>query len=72
MRIDLLEAFGLEPKIIPILKQKYGETLLPIQEKAFTDHMILRGGNFLISAVTSSGKTLSVRSRQGSPNISSG
>jgi helicase len=58
MRIDLLEAFGLEPKIIAILKQKYGETLLPIQEKAFKDHMILRGGNFLISAVTSSGKTL--------------
>jgi helicase len=58
MRIDLLEAFGLEPKIITVLKQKYGETLLPIQEKAFKDHLILRGGNFLISAVTSSGKTL--------------
>jgi len=58
MRIDLLEAFGLEPKIIDVLKSKYDAELLPIQERAFRDHLILRGGNFLISAVTSSGKTL--------------
>ncbi len=58
MRIDLLEAFGLEPKIIDVLKNKYDAELLPIQERAFRDHLILRGGNFLISAVTSSGKTL--------------
>jgi len=58
MRIDLLEAFGLEPKIIDVLKSKYDAELLPIQERAFRDHLILRGGNFLISAVTSAGKTL--------------
>lgn len=58
MRIDLLEAFGLEPKIIDVLKSKYDAELLPIQERAFRDNLILRGGNFLISAVTSSGKTL--------------
>jgi helicase len=58
MRIDLLEAFGLDPKVIAILKEKYGAELLPIQERAFKEYQILNGGNFLISAVTSSGKTL--------------
>jgi len=58
MRIDLLEAFGLDPNVIAILKEKYGAQLLPIQERAFKEYQILNGGNFLISAVTSSGKTL--------------
>jgi len=58
MRIDLLEAFGLDPNVIAILKEKYGAELLPIQERAFKEHQILNGGNFLLSAVTSSGKTL--------------
>jgi len=58
MRIDLLEAFGLDPKVIAILKEKYGAELLPIQERAFKEYQILGGGNFLLSAVTSSGKTL--------------
>ncbi|HLA28230.1 MAG TPA: DEAD/DEAH box helicase [Syntrophales bacterium] len=58
MRIDLLEAFGLELKIINILKRKYGDNLLPLQDKSFKEHQIMRGGNFLVSAVTSSGKTL--------------
>jgi helicase len=58
MRIDLLEAFGLDPNVIAILKRKYGERLLPIQERAFKECQILNGGNFLVSAVTSSGKTL--------------
>jgi len=58
MRIDLLEAFGLDPNVIAILKEKYGAELLPIQERAFKEYQILNGSNFLISAVTSSGKTL--------------
>jgi len=32
MRIDLFEAFGLDPNIITILKGKYGEMLLHIQQ----------------------------------------
>jgi len=58
MRFDLLEAFGLDPNIISILKGKYGPDLLPIQEKAFKENQILAGGNFIIFAVTSAGKTL--------------
>ena len=54
MRIDLLEAFGLDPNVIAILKRKYREQLLPIQERAFKEYQILNGGNFLVSAVTSS------------------
>jgi hypothetical protein len=34
MRIDLLEAFGMDPNVIAILKEKYGAELLPIQERA--------------------------------------
>ena len=30
MRIDLLEAFGLDPNVIAILKEKHGTELLPI------------------------------------------
>jgi len=58
MRFDLLEAYGLDPEIIHLLKEKYGPDLLPIQEKAFKEHQILAGGNFIIFAVTSAGKTL--------------
>ena len=58
MKFDLLEAFGLDPGIISILKAKYGPELLPIQEKAFKEQHILSGGNFIIFAVTSAGKTL--------------
>ena len=58
MRFDLLEAYGLDLKVIEILKEKYGPELLPIQKKAFKDEQILNGGNFIIFAVTSAGKTL--------------
>ncbi len=58
MRFDLLEAFDLDPNIIAILKQKYGPELLPIQEKAIKERHILSGGNFIIFAATSAGKTL--------------
>ncbi len=58
MRIDLLEPFRLDPKVIAIMKEKYGAELLPIQERAFKEYQIHNGGSFLISAVTSSGKTL--------------
>ena len=58
MRIDLLEAFGLDPNVIAILKRKYGERLLLIQERAFKECRILNGGNFLVFAIASSGKTL--------------
>lgn len=51
MRIDLFEAFGLDPNIITILKGKYGELPLAIQERAFREYQILNSGNFLISAV---------------------
>ena len=58
MRFDLLEAFELDPNIIAILKEKYGPELLPIQEKAIKERHILSGGNLIIFAFTSAGKTL--------------
>jgi len=41
MRIDLLEAFGLDLKIINILKSKYGDELLSIQARAVKEILML-------------------------------
>jgi DNA-binding winged helix-turn-helix (wHTH) protein len=46
MRIDLLEAFGLEPQIINLLKSQYSEELLPIQVRAVKEVLMM---NRLIS-----------------------
>lgn len=58
MKMDLLEAFGLSNKMIGILKRKYGDELLPIQERAVRSDGFFAGENFLILAPTSAGKTL--------------
>jgi hypothetical protein len=58
MRIDLLEAFGLDSNVIAILKGKYCAELLPVQERAFKEYQILNGGNFLISAVLGKSEAL--------------
>jgi len=41
MRIDLLEALGLEPQSINILKAKYSEELLPIQVRAVKEVLMM-------------------------------
>ena len=55
---DILRAYGIGDDITDIWKKSYGESLLPIQEKAIVKHNVLGGRNLIIFAPTSSGKTL--------------
>ena len=55
---DILRAYGIGNDITDIWKKSYGESLLPIQEKAIVKHNVLGGRNLIIFAPTSSGKTL--------------
>ena len=55
---DILRAYGIGDDITDIWKRSYGESLLPIQEKAIVKHNVLGGRNLIIFAPTSSGKTL--------------
>lgn len=57
MKIELLEAFGIDEKLVSLWKQKYSSELLPLQEKAIKEHNIFSGENLIIFAPTSSGKT---------------
>jgi len=57
MKIDLLEAFGIDQKLISLWKQKYAEELLPLQEKSIKEFNIFSGENIIVFAPTSSGKT---------------
>jgi helicase len=57
MKLDLLEAFGIDQKLISLWKQKYAEELLPLQEKSVKEFNIFSGENIIVFAPTSSGKT---------------
>ena len=57
MKIDLLEVFGIDQKLISLWKQKYAEELLPLQEKSVKEFNIFSGENIIVFALTSSGKT---------------
>src|SRR5262245_48594502 len=55
---DIFRAYSIGDEVIDIWKQSYGESLLPIQEKAIVKYSVLGGRNLIIFAPTSSGKTL--------------
>jgi len=57
MRIDTLEAFGIDDRIIELWKKAGHQELLPIQELAIRKGKILDGNNAVIFSPTSSGKT---------------
>ena len=57
MQMDGLQAYGIPPAVTEIWRQAVGEQLLPIQEEAVTSYDLFGGGNLLVSAPTSSGKT---------------
>ena len=57
MRMDSLQDYGIPSTVVEIWRQAVGEHLLPIQEQAVTSFDLLSGGNLLVSAPTSSGKT---------------
>ena len=57
MQMDDLRAYGIPQAVTEIWRQSVGEQLLPIQEEAITTCGLFAGGNLLVSAPTSSGKT---------------
>ena len=58
MRFEHLVAHGLSRRLIAAWEKAHGETLLPLQERAVVETSLLRGGNLVVFAPTSSGKTL--------------
>jgi len=58
MEIDFLRHYGLDRRITDLLRENYGEDLLPVQESAIVEKNLFDGENMIISAPTSSGKTL--------------
>lgn len=57
MQMDELVALGVPPEIVDIWKREESESLLPVQELAVREGGVLAGGNLLVVAPTSSGKT---------------
>ncbi|MCL4218356.1 MAG: DEAD/DEAH box helicase [Candidatus Hydrogenedentes bacterium] len=57
MKLTELLRYDLPPELIRLWQEQEGPTLLPLQEQAIKRHKLLEGGNFMIQAPTSSGKT---------------
>ncbi|MBX7244815.1 MAG: DEAD/DEAH box helicase [Candidatus Sumerlaeaceae bacterium] len=57
MNIEHLIAHGFAPRTLENWKQHYTERLLPLQAKVVAETSLLRGGNLIVFAPTSSGKT---------------
>jgi helicase len=58
MLMQSLEAFGVPAQLIQIWRAAYGDELLPVQREAVQRCGVLAGNSVIISAPTSSGKTL--------------
>jgi replicative superfamily II helicase len=57
MEIAHLTSFGIPEMIVDSWRERLGETLLPVQERAVREYRVLEGASLLITAPTSSGKT---------------
>lgn len=57
MKMSQLARYDVPPEIISLWQEQESETLLPLQELAVKRHGLFDGGNLLIQAPTSSGKT---------------
>lgn len=57
MLIKELSSYGIPDSIIDIWEKEEGQNLLPVQEQAVLKYGLFKGGNLLVSAPTSSGKT---------------
>jgi len=59
MKIAVLEeVFRIDPILVSIWRKEYGEDLLPVQARAVTEGRLFHGGNLIVFAPTTSGKTL--------------
>ena len=58
MRFEHLRGHGFPHELVGVWTATHGDALLPLQERAVVTTGLLRGGNVVVSAPTSSGKTL--------------
>jgi helicase len=57
MKISTLVEYGLPQVLVDVWREKQGEDLLPLQERAIKEHGLFDSRSLIISAPTSSGKT---------------
>ncbi|MCC6143349.1 MAG: DEAD/DEAH box helicase, partial [Candidatus Hydrogenedentes bacterium] len=57
MKMTQLMRYEVPAEVIALWQERESETLLPLQEQAVKKHDLFGGGNLLIQAPTSSGKT---------------
>lgn len=57
MEIDFLRHFGFSKQHVSVLRDTYGDSLLPLQEKTITEGKLFDRENLLVCSPTSSGKT---------------
>ena len=68
LRVEVLEAFGIDEQVVELWKSAGYERLLPVQVAAIREFGVLDGDNVLVFSPTSSGKTYVC----GGPPISNG
>ena len=57
MRVESLEAYNISDDILAVWREKVGEHLLPVQEKAVKEFGLFSDSNLIVFSPTSSGKT---------------
>ena len=57
MKMTQLIRYDVPPEVVALWQRSEGETLLPLQERVVRRHGLFDGGNLLVQAPTSSGKT---------------
>jgi helicase len=58
MKIRQMEIYGVPSPVVDLWETHYGESLLPLQERAVKEYGLLEGRNLVVMGATSSGKTL--------------
>jgi len=74
MRVDTLEAYNVAHDILAIWRERVGENLLPVQERAVKEFGLFGDANLIVFSPTSSGKTFigemaAVRAARGNTKV---
>jgi helicase len=74
MRVDTLEAYNVAHDILAIWRERVGEDLLPVQERAVKEFGLFGDANLIVFSTTSSAKTFigemaAVRAARGNTKV---